>query len=1107
MNGQLLDRLVHGNLLYGESDQRGGSQVQVAFSPDFNLTGRSNVFVAWNSTYEQNQDSLGSAEYSIDGGVTWQPIVYMVDDRDPAQDLVRSPDGSTDALATFGTPRGNQAYGLAYSNFIGAVVSTNLAPFISGRIDDDFIESKRVQLHRLPLADNQPAVRLRFGQAGTASWYFGIDDLGFYSINTPVINTQPQSQTVDAGTPVTFSVRAVGSPPFTYQWQFNGADISGATGSNYTISSVSPTNAGQYQVVVANADGPTSSGVAVLTVNTNPIIIAEPIAAVVDPNTAVSIGVAARGGQPLSYQWYKNNALIGGSIGTNINFASAQLSDTGEYFVVVANAFGSITSRIARLTVFSGSVTQGLVAHLRFDGNTADSSGRNNNGTPAGSPGFGAGKIGSGALDFTTLQNGSSFNYVTLGTAADLQFGATNDFTIAFWARLATNSWRADPPFIGNKNWNAGDNAGYVMAANGGGEFQWNYREAAPNTRKDYDHPTGIFSDANWHHFSVVFIRGGRVLTYVDGLLANSQLLGTGMNAPTTIDTGLPTNIGQDGTGTYTDGGSVGITNALIDDIGIWRRAVTPNEAASIYVQGSAGNDLTTATGAPPTLPPAVTTQPQSRFVSLGGIATFGVVSGGTAPFTYLWQKNGTNIPGATAPNLVINPAQTPDIGDYRVIVSNSAGSATSQVARLNVFVGTLSEGLVGYYKFDGDYRDSSGRGNHGAAVNNPTFVSGRVGQAVRIGNNPDLSVNNYVTLGYPTDLQFDTNDFSVAFWVNYTTQSSDPSFISNKDWDSSSNIGWGIFGQGGGNFRVNATGTPRGSGNRSDTSSLPVIRNGTWRQVVATFWRGRNTAIYVDGQLVNSIPLTISGSVDTLTNGAPSNFSVNIGQDGSGRYEGPGWEASIDEVMLYRRVLTSQEVAGLFSGGSQGQEKILNITSTIPAGGGNVVLNWNGGTAPFTVQSKSSLTNPEWVDVVTTSNRTATIPTTGSQGFLRVVERVNLRVSLNGANERPTPVVSGGTGTGMLTLDGNRLTVNVTYSGLTSPVNNAHLHGPATSEQATGVLVGLTHTGGTSGSISNVLTLSAVNAQRILQGLVYVNIHTANNSGGEIRGQVLREP
>jgi hypothetical protein len=76
------------------------------------------------------------------------------------------------------------------------------------------------------------------------------------------------------------------------------------------------------------------------------------------------------------------------------------------------------------------------------------------------------------------------------------------------------------------------------------------------------------------------------------------------------------------------------------------------------------------------------------------------------------------------------------------------------------------------------------------------------------------------------------------------------------------------------------------------------------------------------------------------------------------------------------------------------------------------------------------------------------------------------------------------------VTLDGNKITVNVSYSGMTSAVNNAHIHGPATTEQFASVLVPLSHTGGTSGTVTGMATLSALNLQRVLDGLTYVNIH-----------------
>ncbi len=83
----------------------------------------------------------------------------------------------------------------------------------------------------------------------------------------PAITTQPASQTVNAGTPVTFSVTASGSPAPTYQWQKNGANLSGATSASYMIASAAAADAGTYTVVVTNAAGSVTSTGAMLTIS------------------------------------------------------------------------------------------------------------------------------------------------------------------------------------------------------------------------------------------------------------------------------------------------------------------------------------------------------------------------------------------------------------------------------------------------------------------------------------------------------------------------------------------------------------------------------------------------------------------------------------------------------------------------------------------------------------------------------------------------------------------------------------------------------------------------------------------------------------------------
>lgn len=86
----------------------------------------------------------------------------------------------------------------------------------------------------------------------------------------PYINTQPANQTVTAGQTATFSVVAAGTPPLTYQWQKNGADITGATSTSYTTPVTTTADSGEmFRVVVSNSAGSVTSNAATLTVNTS----------------------------------------------------------------------------------------------------------------------------------------------------------------------------------------------------------------------------------------------------------------------------------------------------------------------------------------------------------------------------------------------------------------------------------------------------------------------------------------------------------------------------------------------------------------------------------------------------------------------------------------------------------------------------------------------------------------------------------------------------------------------------------------------------------------------------------------------------------------------
>ncbi len=82
---------------------------------------------------------------------------------------------------------------------------------------------------------------------------------------------------------------------------------------------------------------------------------------------------------------------------------------------------------------------------------------------------------------------------------------------------------------------------------------------------------------------------------------------------------------------------------------------------------------------------PLITTQPSSQTTVVGGSATFTVVATGTAPLTYQWFKDDVAVDGATGASLTVNNVQATDVGQYDVVVSNAAGSVTSNAASLIV--------------------------------------------------------------------------------------------------------------------------------------------------------------------------------------------------------------------------------------------------------------------------------------------------------------------------------------------------------------------------------------------------------------------------------------
>jgi Concanavalin A-like lectin/glucanases superfamily/Immunoglobulin domain/Immunoglobulin I-set domain/Cohesin domain len=174
----------------------------------------------------------------------------------------------------------------------------------------------------------------------------------------PAITTQPASQTVWAGTNVTFTVAATGSTPLSYQWYFNtNTLLAGATNATLTLTNVQASQAGVYSVTVVNTNGSATSSNAVLGLKVPPGITSQPVSQAIVQGSSVTFTVTATGTQPLSYHWQKNgvnladNANVTGSLSNQLVLASVSTSDAGSYSVVVANVADSLGSSNAVLTV------------------------------------------------------------------------------------------------------------------------------------------------------------------------------------------------------------------------------------------------------------------------------------------------------------------------------------------------------------------------------------------------------------------------------------------------------------------------------------------------------------------------------------------------------------------------------------------------------------------------------------------------------------------------------------------------------------------------------------------------------------------------------------
>ncbi|MDP1676049.1 MAG: LamG-like jellyroll fold domain-containing protein [Bacteroidota bacterium] len=234
--------------------------------------------------------------------------------------------------------------------------------------------------------------------------------------------------------------------------------------------------------------------------------------------------------------------------------------------------------------------------------------------------------LGTGKGGSSVLLDGTDANmYVRVPTKSQYKFDSTKSFTVEAWIK-PLRIWEGDPAIISNKDWNAGSNAGWVIALDAGGVWQYNIGDGGINTdtkhRGDID-GIAVINDEKWHHIAVAVDRSSNFArAYSDGVLKKS----VDISAVKSVDTDLDLGIGQDGTGNYAWGYKYG---GYIDEVRIWGTVLD-----SVTLKGwmfSSSN---------------ISSHP--KYSDLRGYWRFDAVAGDSTPDASGYQNWGTLLNGAT---------------------------------------------------------------------------------------------------------------------------------------------------------------------------------------------------------------------------------------------------------------------------------------------------------------------------------------------------------------------------------------------------------------------------------------------------------------------------
>lgn len=564
---------------------------------------------------------------------------------------------------------------------------------------------------------------------GSGSVTSGTNNL-YLSVPPPVITQQPQSVTVLAGGTAVFSVTATGTN-LQYIWHLGATRSSPqiGTGSTLTLNNVALSDTGTYTVEVyssGNSGNSILSNQAHLAVGAPPVLSTPLVGAVKEGDTFPLIQAGATGGVPLAISVLKNGVSVGGNVSNvapSVSYIyyppSSQVtwlaSDSGVYTVVASNQWGSVTSAPVTVVITAApKITSQPLRQTLAAGS---------------SPSLSVTATGTAPLAYQWSKNGAAIAGATSSTLSFNNTTAADGGVYTVTVSNATGSVTSDqtlleifpPPSILAQPQsvvaNPSDRPVFSVFVRSGISafsnspqlsYQWYHNGVAVT-----DGPSvfGSISDtlritnaqsADAGVYKVVITDGYSTVTSDSATLvlngpalaptiivqpqSLSSVFGVHITGFTVVASGTAP-MTYDWTFTSSNGpGNVYHPDLLNPDL-TFAGLFDATEVGTYRVTVS--NAFGSVTSTPATLSgpvaPVISSQPSSVTVTAGNSTTFSVVATGTGPFTYQWFKDSQALAGAAASSLSIANAQTPNAGNYWVVVTGPGGTVQSNSVTLGL--------------------------------------------------------------------------------------------------------------------------------------------------------------------------------------------------------------------------------------------------------------------------------------------------------------------------------------------------------------------------------------------------------------------------------------